>query len=873
MSNLVRKYAVIALVAAFSACSIGYGIWTARSRSEAGLKDAADNLTAQDEGVRQAAREQLLNAGIRSINPLLRVVKLGDLGLRIIATELLGQVGKRDQERLVDANIETVVKTLVEEIAKESPDGGFVVVSRSHKMRLRVAVTLGQYSSEVSVELLLALLEDKEQDVRLAARDSLVNAGVRGSRVLARRLEDKKRPKDPLLETAVDALVQNMVKDMLDKNAYEDVRMRAARALEDLGGARIQDAQGMVELMLNEDAELRLRKVAAKVSPDIAPERLKPFASQMKTGLVKDEDGAIPIKNGVVALGVAKALARAGEPEGMEYVIECLKNNDPMVRLSAAESLGELGEKAAKEIIGNLDNPAPMVRGPVLRALPRVTNRERAERELMGGLNDVDGDVRTVAAIGLGRIKDKNTIPTLVSRLDDRRPRVQHYAAWAIRVMAPDAKPYLEATLASRTTYDYERLVAVVSDTVTNAFKRQGIAARKDAVDEAIREELKGRRMNLPTPWAVRVVAKGKDGQELEPILLDVREVFVFLATLSRMTGVIEGRLVLMGRDDVESLDRCGIRFQMYESLGPSLKKIPEYVVPLRYSSFPMIAGMLGVIGDKGSIPALRNALESDNLDLLYQAAWAIGMIADKYGTPLPEQDKLVDRLQDKALNSKPGVNDPTAVKTAHMMVREKSVEALGEMADRKAKPTIQNILVCDDQVRVRTAASIAIAKMDGTERRILFDQYVDILNNHHDQTVRAAAAKKVGELGSFEAQDFLLALIHKEREYGVVLDAAQESIQTLTGKDYSREVTAVRLDVSDEAKKNEETGKGKKTEKSGAADGIPTERIAPAEVKPPEGAIQPAEKPKQPVAPPAGATEPGKPPPGKAKTLPAPGR
>ncbi|NOZ23668.1 MAG: HEAT repeat domain-containing protein [Planctomycetes bacterium] len=852
MNDFVRKYLVIALVMAFAACSVGYGIWAALNTREAGLKEDADKLAAQDESVRKAARERLLNAGIRSINPLLRAVKLGDLDLRIAATELLGEVGRRDQERLVDANIEKVVKTLAEEIAKESPSGGFVIVSPSHEMRVRVARALGQYSSEASVELLLVLLDDKEQDVRLAARDSLVSAGIRGSRVLARRLADKKRGKNPLLANAVDALVQNIVKDVLDKNAYGDVRMRAARALRDLGGSRIENAKGMVELMLNEDGELRLRKVAADVVPDIAPDRLRPLAPELKKGLEKDEEGAISIKNGTIALGVAKSLARIGEPEGMEYVIECLENGDAMVRLSAAEALNELGVKAKKEIIKNLDNPAAMVRGPVLRVLPDVEARPEAEKELMEGLDDTDGDVRTAAAIGLGRMGDDDAIPKLISRLDDRRSRVRHYAEWAVQDMGPAAKPYLEATLASRTDWPCESFVAVVSDMVIDAFKRRGLATRKDAVDEAILEELEFRRMNLPTPWAVRVVVKGENGKDLAPLILDVREVFVFLTTLSRMTGVPQERLLFMGRDVVECLERRGIRFQMFDQLDPSLKKGPKNVVPLQYSSFYMIAGMLGILGDKGSVPALLNALESGDLDLLSPAAWAIGMIADRTAGPLPEEEKIVEKFMDLALNSKPGANDPTAVKTAHMLVREKSVEALGKIADPKAKPTLQNILVCDDQGRVRTAASIAIAKIDGGERRILFDQYVDILDHHEDQSVRTAATKKIGELGSFEARNLLLGLIRKEKEYAPVLDAAEAALKTLTGKDYSKEVTAKRLDVPKEEEKTEESKKAEETKKTKDLNAPVASTPKASKSVPPK----PAGKPKGKAIPPKGSSK-----------------
>lgn len=782
----LRTCLVVVLAVLAASGLIGYAVWSGLGSMDASLKEDADHLTSEDAGVRETAHKDLVSAGIRSITPLLRAIKLGDLNLRIAAIDVLQEVGAAQQDVLVDANIEKVVKTVAEAVAKLGPDGGFVIASRSHPLRLSVAKALGEYPSEASVELLLALLKEKEEDIRQAARDSLVKAGARGSRVLARELGGKARSEDALLEGAVQALVQDMVKDLLDRSAYDDVRMRAARVLKDLGGERIENAEGMSALLVDTGEPLRLRKAAAELLPDVAAARLKPCVEKLKTAL---ED-----KNGSIQLGAAVALAKVGEEKGLGFVMDCLKNDDTMVRLSAAEALDQLGAQAKQGILDNLNSSDAAVRAPLLRVL-LTTDQADAPGRCTTALGDLDGDVRTAAEIGLGQLNDARALRPLLLRLDDRRERVKHYASWAVEMIGAPARPFLNATLDSLSPYDFKNLVALIEDAVRNALRRRGIAARVAAVGEAIRSELTDRRMNYPTPWAVRVEATAKDGKSLPPVLVDVREVFVFLATLSRMTGVSEGQLMALGHDVVESLAAQGIRFKRYGEMPPEALKVPDNVIPLRYSSFSRVAAILGVIGDRDSVGPLLKALRSDDLDLESQAAWAMGMVADRCKGDLPQKAEVVDRLIYLALNSNADTNAATAVKNANMMVREKSAEALGRIADPKAKAALQTVLVLDEKIRVRTAASIAIGRIDGTERRLLLDQYAQTLR-HEDPKTRAGAVKRLGELGSFDAREVLLQIIHGKEEHGIVLDAAEDALKAMTGRDYSREVTAKRIDA-----------------------------------------------------------------------------
>jgi HEAT repeat protein len=97
----------------------------------------------------------------------------------------------------------------------------------------------------------------------------------------------------------------------------------------------------------------------------------------------------------------ARFLGETGGTEGVERLVQALKDEDRYVRTAAAEALGNAQDAGAVE--------------PLTQAL-----------------HDGDGAVRRTAAEALGRIGDATAVESLIEALGDRQDDVRVAAAWAL---------------------------------------------------------------------------------------------------------------------------------------------------------------------------------------------------------------------------------------------------------------------------------------------------------------------------------------------------------------------------------------------------------------------------------------------------------
>jgi HEAT repeat protein len=101
-----------------------------------------------------------------------------------------------------------------------------------------------------------------------------------------------------------------------------------------------------------------------------------------------------------------RALARAGGRRAVRHLVRMLGDEEMLVRMEAAESLGDL-----------------------------LTNTKRSPRALVARLRDTEHLVRLQAAESLGYIRDLRVAPALWRMLGDRVPLVRRYAAAALGML------------------------------------------------------------------------------------------------------------------------------------------------------------------------------------------------------------------------------------------------------------------------------------------------------------------------------------------------------------------------------------------------------------------------------------------------------
>ncbi|MDP3260459.1 MAG: HEAT repeat domain-containing protein [Thermodesulfovibrionales bacterium] len=171
---------------------------------------------------------------------------------------------------------------------------------------------------------------------------------------------------------------------------------------------------------------------------------------QLLIDLLDDED----VDNKCVAMEV---LGKIREKKAVPKIIKNLKHKDVKVMVTAAGVLGEIGDERAIEPL--LENPDLMIlefgQSPLAKigapALPKLI--EAAKKKSLLGLlpkEQPGKDRRSInAAYAIGKIRDRNAIPTLMTLLheednDLRLAAVQALAAMDVKEAYPDFERMLK---------------------------------------------------------------------------------------------------------------------------------------------------------------------------------------------------------------------------------------------------------------------------------------------------------------------------------------------------------------------------------------------------------------------------------------------
>ena len=212
------------------------------------------------------------------------------------------------------------------------------------------------------------------------------------------------------------------------------VKLNATWALSEIG-ASVPLLPHWLEALQHPDPNLRLS--AAEVFQDsrsllrkvLGAEADNSTAASLVIAL-KDDD--FTVRN---AASVALELLGTGALPGL---VQALKAPEPIVRLKAAELVGNLGGAAQSAVpdllalLGDTGRYVPPTSNLYGLFLPPLAPVFPGSRQYPPAPNNPDQLVRVNAAIALGKLSDRSAIPALTTALKDNNPWMQLATGWAL---------------------------------------------------------------------------------------------------------------------------------------------------------------------------------------------------------------------------------------------------------------------------------------------------------------------------------------------------------------------------------------------------------------------------------------------------------
>src|SRR5262245_48920882 len=227
--------------------------------------------------------------------------------------------------------------------------------------------------------------------------------GSRDPSVRLRAVEDLAEARNPRSVAPLMAI--------LARNPQRDARVAAAYALGFIGDRRALET--LVASLADGDAHIR-QAAALAIGAIGEHENRGSFLARGRAAGIKGSPVIFGYEGAIAALAVA------------------LRDGDHRVRLTAADSLGKLGDQRGVEpLMGVLADEAPEVRAQAACALWALCDR-RAVPPLLSALGDDDPKVRQGSIRALGEIGDRAALEPLVSMLDDGEAAVRTEAAFAL---------------------------------------------------------------------------------------------------------------------------------------------------------------------------------------------------------------------------------------------------------------------------------------------------------------------------------------------------------------------------------------------------------------------------------------------------------
>lgn len=552
-------------------------------------------------------------------------------------------------------------------------------------VRMEAAAALGKVGDEKVIESLRLALADPDPIVRTRAVEALEMIGPSAGEFLEGSLTDDDL--DVRRRTAAVLERLGYVQAQLERLKSEDPLERAAarRKLVLIGRTGIRDSL----LAGLQDADFRVRAQVCQILGEI--EEQSPGILEALRMALEDREWSVRA-HAILALGKLRA------KEALPQLIECLSDEETVVREAAAEALRnmEVADLTAflPQLLERLRDPNALCRAAVATILQRIPDPRVCE-SLLELLKDPVEDVRAQAAASLGTCEDPRVIPALVAALEDPHLSVRLAAVRSLKALGYQGP--LEPLVKLLDTWD-DALQEAVADALAHL-----------ATDERILvQALNGLQSEAARQGAVRVLAARQ-------------------GTLAREA------LCAFLRDPSASVRAAAARALMRHR-GPEV--VRTLLLALNDPAESVRVAALEALGEmraQDALPAILKATQDPSERVKSHAALCLGKLGDSHAG----ERRLVELLDDPSptvraaacigLALLPGTEHVSRVLT---QIREPAVlAATRALLDRESEETVK---------RVR-----AFLRVEGLEAPVLpsFDQmlehYVHIIRHSQDSQAR----------------------------------------------------------------------------------------------------------------------------------------
>jgi len=406
-----------------------------------------------DTELKRSAALVLQKMGKQAVGPLMSFLEKDntDPEARLQAVFILGQIGERSAA-------EHLVKLLEDDYFRRGAADALVKIGKGaitflmesvEKAELHeiLASTLAKIG-ESAFEPLTHLIEHPDPAIR---RFALYTLGLIGKKkaipYLIEGLKDEETAK--VSQRALKSLGESVLTPLLEAvKTNPDIGGDVVSILTDIGEAAIP---AMVEFLTEEDEEMV--KLARRVLVKAGQAAVNPLLDLYREHGDKVERVVIDIlshqesppinrliqglQDGEIRSICEKVLLKIRDDSVVDALLNNIslvgiKNDDPAVRWTAIEILGELGDKRVVEpIMNRIYDDNAVVRETAIKALGMLGDKKAVE-SIRDALWDAEPGVRMVAVDTLAQLAGEEVREYIAERLYDDSPRVRKMAVVAL---------------------------------------------------------------------------------------------------------------------------------------------------------------------------------------------------------------------------------------------------------------------------------------------------------------------------------------------------------------------------------------------------------------------------------------------------------